>query len=249
LFSRLAQDYQPRRTLILAHREELITQAVDKLRVSTGIEAQVVADSALDETDLAPFDVVWLCNVQAPSQAGAKKLEDFVAAGGGLVVTAGALVDAQRWNELLWRDGQGLLPMPSIPMPSIRMPGMPMPSIPMPGMPMPGMDPPPPPGWLPMPPSPSQFPIGAQGSSRFGTSPADGSVLFQLPADLQGARASADLQRPLWRGVLDSAERLTQLLESARVQQPPLAETDLIAQIQSLVAVFVRVPLMTSDGL
>ena len=102
-----------------------------------------------------------------------------------------------------------------------------------------------------MPPSPSQFPIGAQGSSRFGTgsSPADGSVLFQLPADLQGARASADLQRPLWRGVLDSAERLTQLLESARVQQPPLAETDLIAQIQSLVAVFVRVPLMTSDGL
>ncbi|NQX00396.1 DEAD/DEAH box helicase family protein, partial [bacterium] len=41
LFSRLAQDYQPRRTLILAHREELILQAVDKLRVSTGIEAQV----------------------------------------------------------------------------------------------------------------------------------------------------------------------------------------------------------------
>lgn len=41
LFSRLAQDYQPQRTLILAHREELITQAVDKLRSSTGLEAQV----------------------------------------------------------------------------------------------------------------------------------------------------------------------------------------------------------------
>lgn len=41
LFSRLAQDYQPSRTLILAHREELITQAVDKLRSSTGLEAQV----------------------------------------------------------------------------------------------------------------------------------------------------------------------------------------------------------------
>ena len=41
LFSRLAEDYQPRRTLILAHREELITQAVDKLAVATGIEAQV----------------------------------------------------------------------------------------------------------------------------------------------------------------------------------------------------------------
>ena len=32
LFSRLAQDFQPKRTLILAHREELIAQAVDKLR-------------------------------------------------------------------------------------------------------------------------------------------------------------------------------------------------------------------------
>ena len=41
LFSRLAQDFQPKRTLILAHREELISQAVDKLRTSTGIEAHV----------------------------------------------------------------------------------------------------------------------------------------------------------------------------------------------------------------
>jgi len=37
IFSRLAQDYQPRRTLILAHREELITQAADKLKRATGI--------------------------------------------------------------------------------------------------------------------------------------------------------------------------------------------------------------------
>jgi superfamily II DNA or RNA helicase len=41
LFSRIAKDLQPERTLILAHREELITQAVDKLRDSTGIEAEV----------------------------------------------------------------------------------------------------------------------------------------------------------------------------------------------------------------
>lgn len=41
LFSRLAEDYQPQRSLILAHREELITQAVDKLAAATGIEAEV----------------------------------------------------------------------------------------------------------------------------------------------------------------------------------------------------------------
>ena len=41
LFSSLAEHYLPRRTLILAHREELIAQAVDKLAASTGIMAQV----------------------------------------------------------------------------------------------------------------------------------------------------------------------------------------------------------------
>ncbi len=41
LFSALARDFQPQRTLILAHREELISQAVDKLRTSTGIQAEV----------------------------------------------------------------------------------------------------------------------------------------------------------------------------------------------------------------
>lgn len=41
LFSALARDLQPRRTLILAHREELINQAVEKLETSTGIRAEV----------------------------------------------------------------------------------------------------------------------------------------------------------------------------------------------------------------
>jgi superfamily II DNA or RNA helicase len=41
LFAHLANHYQPERTLILAHREELIDQAVDKVRKATGIEAQV----------------------------------------------------------------------------------------------------------------------------------------------------------------------------------------------------------------
>lgn len=78
----------------------------------TGIEPQVVSESGLEEADLAQFDVVWLCNVQAPTAAVAKRLEQFVAEGGGLVLTVGAQTDGQRWNELLWRDGQGPLPMP-----------------------------------------------------------------------------------------------------------------------------------------
>ena len=41
LFASLAQHYQPRRTLVIAHREELITQAVDKIHKATGLIADV----------------------------------------------------------------------------------------------------------------------------------------------------------------------------------------------------------------
>ena len=41
LFASLAQHYQPRRTLVLAHREELISQAVDKIHKATGLVAEI----------------------------------------------------------------------------------------------------------------------------------------------------------------------------------------------------------------
>ncbi|MDO8348805.1 MAG: hypothetical protein Q7T30_01110, partial [Planctomycetota bacterium] len=77
-----------------------------------GIEAQVVSETALGEADLDSFDLVWLCNVQAPPVSAAQRLEQFVAAGGGLAISVGALVDATRYNELFWRDGAGVLPLP-----------------------------------------------------------------------------------------------------------------------------------------
>ena len=78
----------------------------------SGIEAQVVTESGFDEVNLGAFDMVWLCNVQAPTQEAAERLEAFVLSGGGLAVTLGPLVDASRYNELLWRDGDGPLPLP-----------------------------------------------------------------------------------------------------------------------------------------
>ncbi|MCK5944139.1 MAG: BatA domain-containing protein, partial [Planctomycetes bacterium] len=78
----------------------------------SGIEAQVVTESGFDEVSLEPFDMVWLCNVQAPTQQAAARLEAFVAAGGGLAITVGSVVEASRYNELLWRGGEGPLPLP-----------------------------------------------------------------------------------------------------------------------------------------
>lgn len=78
----------------------------------SGIDPQVVSEAALADANLAGFDMVWLCNVQSPGSHVAPRLEDYVAAGGGLAVFAGPLLDAARWNELLWRDGQSVLPLP-----------------------------------------------------------------------------------------------------------------------------------------
>src|SRR5262249_9436295 len=43
--------------------------------VVTGIEPQVFTDANLADTDLSPFDMVYLCNVAAPSPAVVDKLE------------------------------------------------------------------------------------------------------------------------------------------------------------------------------
>jgi hypothetical protein len=78
----------------------------------SGIEPHILTDVALEDTPLDPYDAVWLCNVQAPTAATAERLEQFVAAGGGLVIMVGAQVDAERYNQMFWRDGKGLLPLP-----------------------------------------------------------------------------------------------------------------------------------------
>lgn len=51
LFSALAQHYQPKRTLVLAHREELIDQAVDKIMRTTGLRAEVEMASSRASLD------------------------------------------------------------------------------------------------------------------------------------------------------------------------------------------------------
>jgi superfamily II DNA or RNA helicase len=51
LFSALAAHYQPKRTLVLAHREELIDQAVDKIMRTTGLQAEVEMASSKASLD------------------------------------------------------------------------------------------------------------------------------------------------------------------------------------------------------
>lgn len=65
------------------------------------------------DLDLAEFDVLWLANVGALDAQTAQRLEQRVAAGAALIVSAGAGLESgvESWNSRLYRpDGSGLLP-------------------------------------------------------------------------------------------------------------------------------------------
>ncbi len=84
---------------------------------SSGVEARVVADhefEALPESDLVEHDLVWICNVERISPDLVARLESYVDAGGGLVIWLGDRVDLGAWHETMWREGDGLLPLPLV---------------------------------------------------------------------------------------------------------------------------------------
>jgi superfamily II DNA or RNA helicase len=53
VFSHLAQRFQPKKTLVLCHRDELVRQAVDKLKMATGLVATVEKAEAVADLDAA----------------------------------------------------------------------------------------------------------------------------------------------------------------------------------------------------
>jgi hypothetical protein len=59
---------------------------------------------------LEDFDVVFLANVSDFSPDTASEIESYVRNGGSLFIFLGEMVVPERYNELLFRDGQGFLP-------------------------------------------------------------------------------------------------------------------------------------------
>src|SRR5690606_28212201 len=81
----------------------------------TGIEPRTIGDhelATLADEEFANVDLIFLCNVSRPDDRAVERLEQFVAAGGGVVVFLGNQVDIGRYNAVMWKDGRGLLPAP-----------------------------------------------------------------------------------------------------------------------------------------
>lgn len=74
------------------------------------VKATVVPWTGFQASHLDKQDVVILADVPRLSQEQADALKAFVSQGGGLLVALGDGVDAERYNELLYEKGQGLLP-------------------------------------------------------------------------------------------------------------------------------------------
>ena len=78
--------------------------------VFSGNEITVVDEAQLEEISLTRFHLVVLANVYRVGEPGADALERFVREGGGLLVFLGDQVDADLYNAVLHRAGDGILP-------------------------------------------------------------------------------------------------------------------------------------------
>jgi hypothetical protein len=72
---------------------------------------QVVTDSEWATLPSGQPDMVALCNVASLTPEQADKLRRWVEAGTGLMIFVGEQIDPTNYNQLLYRDGEGLLPV------------------------------------------------------------------------------------------------------------------------------------------
>ena len=85
-------------------------------RVKTGIETDVrVGMQFLRDTspeELSNYSAIYLLDVPRFDSVGISHLESYVRQGGGLAIFLGDNVSLSNYNEHLYKDGNGLLPLP-----------------------------------------------------------------------------------------------------------------------------------------
>lgn len=77
----------------------------------TGIAADVISPVEFETTALSRYRVIYLCNVDQVSQDRADAIQQWVRAGGNLVLMPGNRVQATRFNDTFYRDGKGVSPV------------------------------------------------------------------------------------------------------------------------------------------
>jgi hypothetical protein len=83
-----------------------------RVRLTDLIETQTVRVGDLKADSLQDRRVVVLANVSQLNDAQTTALTEYVEQGGALLICAGNRIDLNWYNETLYADGQGLLPLP-----------------------------------------------------------------------------------------------------------------------------------------
>lgn len=84
---------------------------------STGIAPTIDAPEALRRRPLDDYRCLYLLNVPELPADAVDALERYVRAGGGLIWCLGDAVRAAHYNDALYREGQGVFPLPLAPAP------------------------------------------------------------------------------------------------------------------------------------
>lgn len=80
-------------------------------RAASGNDITVIDDDQLDQADLSGYHVVILANALRISETAKRSLETYVRGGGGLAIFVGDQVDADLYNQRLFDEGRGVMPV------------------------------------------------------------------------------------------------------------------------------------------
>ncbi len=76
----------------------------------TGYAIEEVSETVFETMPLDKYQVIFICNLYRVTEDRLAGLEKWVDNGGGLVFFLGDQVDEQVYNQILYKDGEGLLP-------------------------------------------------------------------------------------------------------------------------------------------
>ena len=79
---------------------------------ATGLRPRIEQPRALTTLELNNFDSIWLLDVPPLDARAIRPLEDYARNGGGVVFFVGPKTDYKSINEFLFRNGQGIFPVP-----------------------------------------------------------------------------------------------------------------------------------------
>ena len=76
----------------------------------SGVDVTVLDDTDFDSSNLSEYEVIFVANLYRITEARAEGLHEWVQNGGGLILLLGDQIDEDVYNDVLYKNGTGLLP-------------------------------------------------------------------------------------------------------------------------------------------